>query len=782
MGSPSTSSSVAETPSSSKGGPEGDQATQTNKQPPKTSRTRFKPQLSCTLCRTRKLKCDRNLPCQNCIKRDLSASCTYVHAGLRRDKSSPIQKSTSNSKDVQSQISHLEQLVVSLMNRSNTIGNSSRTDGSPSSLDENNPSQQIHSSTLEDHWTEINAVKETAESIGLISIQDDQPNYVGSSHWEAILDNIACLKDALGNTEPQQEEKEKATGPVPIGPDLLVGSVRKVSRTEIIAALPPKRLADQLVQEFFSTPDIGCPMIHQPTFQRNYEKFWADPTSTPIIWIGMLFSILCLSSQLELLLNKSSFAGSTDVALRDPAEIMDMYREKIVQCLILGNYTEPSPYTIETLLLYYVTEHFRSMDTQFGSWMVFGLIVRAGMRLGLHRDASHYPKISILQGEIQRRLWSSIVYLDIQTSCQVGLPRMIKENMYDTQPPRDLLDEDLDENTKVLPPSRPSSDLIPCAYLNNKHRITKVFGMIVDQSNSIDPIPYEEVMKLDTHLHEIWQRTPETLKMRSVEDLNNGPIETRVHGTYPYPYSMKTCVEASVRILQCQIYMHNETRPGALLRDQKWKTSSLMAQDFLLAAMLLCLYLGHGVAVESLEKQVCQTDIRVKWSREAVLDILNGSYQIFEETKLASKEAFKAANAMKAMLAKVRNASVTTPVSEARETSQSTDPRMCSQVSSSNPTPSTQSLERQFFEGPSLPWMEPPSFETGGLPANLNTLQQPSDINQALFDTMELDWEVWDSQFYNNGVSQTPPDLFNVDANVSFPDPNATFMQWDQQL
>lgn len=432
-----------------------------------------------------------------------------------------------------------------------------------------------------------------------------------------------------------------------------------------------------------------------------------------MMWISILFSVLCLATQLEMMQEKKSvLVGSPDVALYDVNEIIDLYREKAVQCLIMGNYTEPGPNTIEALVLYYATEHFRSTEMEMGLWMVLGLIIRAAMRLGLHRDASHYPKISILQGEMQRRLWASIVYLDIISSCQVGLPRMIKENMYDTQRPRDLLDEDLTEDTKILPPSRPYSDFTPCAYLNNKQRVGGVLGMIVDQSNSIDPIPYGDAMKLDYQLNEILRQTPAHLKIDKIEDLSGCSTDMIIRrfitdmmfqkakcilhrkffvlskGTYPYPYSMNTCVEASVRVLQYQIYMHKETRPGRPLRDQKWKISYLMAYDYLLAAMLLCLYLGHGMVVESLPKPVPQNEIRVKWTREEVLGILDESYQIFVETRLSSRASLKAAGAMKAMLAKVRAPSVTPAAKKPRQTAESTTSTAESTTSGiSNQTP-----------------------------------------------------------------------------------------------
>jgi hypothetical protein len=125
---------------------------------------------------------------------------------------------------------------------------------------------------------------------------------------------------------------------------------------------------------------------------------------------------------------ESGTLKSTD-ALRDLKDMVEIFREKTVQCLVLSNYTDPKEYTVETLLLYFVLDHFRSSDTQFGAWMVFGLIVRAAMRLGLHREPSNYPHISVFKGEMQRRLWASILHLDLQTSLQVGLPRMLKEGM-----------------------------------------------------------------------------------------------------------------------------------------------------------------------------------------------------------------------------------------------------------------------------------------------------------------------------------------------------------------
>ena len=409
------------------------------------------------------------------------------------------------------------------------------------------------------------------------------------------------------------------------------------------------------------------------------------------MWIGLLFAILCLATHFESMSVKNSMRSLEGHTVRDPVEATQIFREKTVQCLVLGNYTEPDIYTIQTLILYYIADHFRTADTQFGAWMVFGLIVRAGMRLGLHRDASHYPTISVFRGEMQRRYWASILHLDLQTSLQVGLPRMVKEGMYDTQSPRNLLDSDFNQDTITLPAPRPESEITPISYFNSKHRITKIFGMIVDQANSTTPISYDSVMKLDKMLHSVHQETPMPLKVSSVNVLQVGDAEIRLRkfsvdltfqkarcvlhrkfffpnkasSTYPYPYSMKACIEASMRILQAQNIMYGETLPGKPLFKHRWKASSLVSHDFLLAAMLVCLYLGHVLAAASTERMT-QSGVKTSWTREEMLATLNGSYQIWEELSPSSKEAAKAAKALKAMLTKVKRAGLATPANGSR--------------------------------------------------------------------------------------------------------------------
>ncbi|CZR61340.1 related to transcription activator protein acu-15 [Phialocephala subalpina] len=792
-------------------------------QPQKNSRQRFKPQLSCTFCRSRKLKCDRTMPCENCVKRNLAASCTYVHASLLKDKDKPqVQKSSSSQapKDVQSQVRRLEELVISLMNKTNkNAGNGNqdhvtRPDQSPSSSD------GIEVDEGEGGVGGIDGVdrgdrrlKDTALSFGRITIdEDERANYVGSAHWAAILDNIAGLKDQLDISDDPIKEEKDSVPEVP-GPDLLVGSVRAATRAEILATLPPRGVVDKLLLRFFEGVDMGSSMLHRPTFMKEYDLFWQFPQTTPIMWIGQLFGICTLAVFYETISKAPS--SLTGMPLQNHADAIDIYREKTIQCLVLGNYTDPGPCTLETLYLYYISAHFMSTDAMFGAWLVFALLIRTAMRLGYHRDASHYPNLSVFRGEMQRRLWASLVHMDLQTSLQVGLPRMIREGMYDTQPPRNLMDEDFGENTTVLPLPRPDHDMTAVGCANVKHRITKVLGMIVDQSNWTCPISYEMVMKLDKQLHDVYLRTPPSLRVEGTDDILHGtPIQrirkvtldlcfqkarcilhrrfffpSKATGKYAYPYSMKSCIDASMRILHVHMLVHEETLPGRALYDHRWRTSSLMSQDFLLAGMLICLHIGHGITKSPADQGESQSGgIRVRWSHMEMVQALESSCKIWEHLAPSSKEAAKAVRTLRSMLARVAGSQQPSP---ADHTSSGSSSGVGSYQYISTPvtagpdylvgsTPAVQNAaEEPVLSSSWVPITSPSLQAPGGAGSDIQPSFDNNSGNMGGFDMM--DWELWDSQAFNSSLGEAPTDLWNFDSSFNFVDPSLNPTMWGQQ-
>jgi hypothetical protein len=397
-----------------------------------------------------------------------------------------------------------------------------------------------------------------------------------------------------------------------------------------------------------------------------------QPNETPLMWIGLLFSILGLGSY---------FYAATEEALHtipEPfttmREMSCFFRDLTAQCLVEVNYLRPRRHTVETLCFYFANEKFQARDSEFGAYVLFGMIVRIAMRLGYHRDACHYPDISPFDGEMRRRTWSMICQLDLLSSAQVGLPRMIREDETDTAEPRNLLDADFDEGMTELPHPRPNTDVTPVAFAIHMARLRRHLGRILDQMNSITPPSYDEVMRLDSRLMEWHDAIPPYLTIRplnlSVTDdsalilqrysLVIGFEKSRcvLHRKYLIPgksdtrfwYSRTACVDAAMNLLEVQLILNEALQPGGKLFGEQWRTNALLNQDYILAAMILCLDLVWGLRVKESLLSDHEGEIEAMWPREKRLQILQNSYHSWCKSETISALAAKAAEALRVML------------------------------------------------------------------------------------------------------------------------------------
>ena len=84
--------------------------------------------------------------------------------------------------------------------------------------------------------------------------------------------------------------------------------------------------------------------------------------------------------------------------LRNHRTCWRTYRILTIHCLVAGDYLRPSKYTIETLTLHFAVNQNMNRDTYIGNWILIGVVIRIAMRMGLHRDPSHWAKYSTITG------------------------------------------------------------------------------------------------------------------------------------------------------------------------------------------------------------------------------------------------------------------------------------------------------------------------------------------------------------------------------------------------
>jgi hypothetical protein len=463
---------------------------------------------------------------------------------------------------------------------------------------------------------------------------------------------------------------------------------------ELRAETPPKSAVDKLVTRYFNSYDPAVHILHSPTFHKQLHKHWQDPSKTSIVWLGLLYSILCLAMQsyhkigdepLEWKGVYNTVVSNFELWLIDLGRTLELgaeYRLRTVQCLVNSDYTKSSIYTIETLILYVHGEYASRWDAEVGIWVIVGMIVRLSMRMGYHRDPSNYPGITPYQAEMRRRIWAFVRQMDTVFSFQLALPGMIRNTDSDTALPRNIFEDEFGPESKVLPPARPFTEPTPVSYMITKAQICFEFGAILEEINAVNgkPVSYDDILKRDNRLRDLRNNMAPHLQLRPIEECTHDPATllmqrfnldimwqktmcvlhrkyiARARQNPRYAHSRRSCVDASIEILRHQAKLHRESQPGGRMRTMKWFISSLTKHDYLLGAMIVCLDLHYDSISESLAERPPNYDMYF-WTpaqRTDMLQVLETSQHIWNESAESSMEAYKASHIIGIMLEKLK--------------------------------------------------------------------------------------------------------------------------------
>ncbi|EFW13200.1 conserved hypothetical protein [Coccidioides posadasii str. Silveira] len=656
---------------------------QPSKPLPPNGRRRDKAQLSCMLCRHRKLRCDRSQPCQNCAKR--GQSCIYVNSPSQAKSGQTGRQYPAYLNSLHERIRHLEGVVLNLVNNKETA--------------------QGHPGLPESQSQDAPTEPQVVESVGRLSIEDNGTSYFGSSTWQAILNEIEYMKDLI----PESTDSPFTDRPRDLeeddGLDLLMEARKYFEPGELFNSVPPRSVVDPLICHFFENMEISPLILHSPTFRKEYENFRRDPTTASIIWLSMVFGMMSLSSSFLLL---SNVDPEREESLR-----MDVreYRERCAQCLISGNYTKPGKYNLPALIIYLACERMRKEEFDHGLPILFAMIVSLALRMGYHRDASHYPNLSPFAGEIRRRLWAVVVQLDQMISVAVGVPRLIDDSKTDNSPPRNLREEDFSEDSAELPPPRPLADPTVVTYVLARLKLIRFLGKTTDLANATVPPRYETVLEFDRELSNIYGQLPTFYKLGEGPDTQDSltflqrlsfeslyeQARCTLHRKYltaqdpRYAYSREACVDAAMNMLAQQRYMHRECQAGKKLFPQRWKLLTYLNRENLLAAMIVCLDVDQALRNIGASSNPTAPLSNPALSLESKIQALEQSFGIWQEYRSMSKEASTAAHVVQLTIRKAKAVCSSRDVSEGSFGS-----------GTSNSTSPVQSLQGEQFAGSAM--------------------------------------------------------------------------------
>ena len=282
-------------------------------------------------------------------------------------------------------------------------------------------------------------------------------------------------------------------------------SRRQRNFQELAAMLPAKGRADAFLQEYFDTFETTYRVLHVPTFVRRYEEFWANPDDSTTEFVVQLLLVMAtviatVPGGPEGFVGRSSISRETATRWIESAETyLQHYSQK---------HTTLEYYQTHVLLLLAKRMNCYKVKRE---WTTAGVVLRMAMAAGLHREPTFLSsKISLFDQEMRRRLWFSILELEMQTSCDRGMRASTAPDDWDVLPPLNIHDEDFDESTQSLPATKPLTEFTRSSFLCKAVQHLPLRMELLSRINNLSKtLELDAVMAYDDRIRQLLDSLPE---------------------------------------------------------------------------------------------------------------------------------------------------------------------------------------------------------------------------------------------------------------------------------
>ncbi|GKT87251.1 LOW QUALITY PROTEIN: C6 zinc finger domain containing protein [Colletotrichum tofieldiae] len=458
-------------------------------------RKRQRVRLSCLECRRRKLSCDRGYPCQRCLKSGTPDRCTYetksgvvlnassgvppafaqldsrrngelVMPGKEADMS-VIREAAKDHDRIRRLELEVSQLKTQLTRQAMSSFDGSTVAGTNSPLTQKDETSDApadpcaNNSEMQSCWHQYSDGDKS--ELRFFRGKEFRTRYFGPHNATMAFIELTGLCPFMKETADEWLKPVKAH-------DRKDRKKRKEDRDkfylqpdpQLESLLPPKDHCDALVEVYIDQFEQMHRIIHIPTFRREYSQFWENPTESRYAALTALVLAICAVANCihtheslrftGMISNAHTTAEKWIKAVEEWQSRQSMKHRKLIH------------YQIACLL--YLSKRVNTVKKK-RFWTNSGALIQDGISVGLHREPSHMSgKISVYNQEMRRRIWATVQEFDMQASFDHGLPTLVSQLHYDVQPPRNLDDEDFDEDTTQLPPSKHGKEYTYSSYQN----------------------------------------------------------------------------------------------------------------------------------------------------------------------------------------------------------------------------------------------------------------------------------------------------------------------------
>jgi hypothetical protein len=227
----------------------------------------------------------------------------------------------------------------------------------------------------------------------------DEPQDVifGESSSTTLLHQLSRLPE-----QPQQSFISDAMQKVPMK---LGGSMEKAG------VLPRRRIADDIIAQYWQFVHPLFPVLHKPTFMAAYEKSWTSQSGSDTIAderCREFEEVLFLSTLNIMFALGTRFCGS--VPAMEKSDMSEEFYNRSRQIFTFDVLDCTSTPALQMVLLQGI--YLQSTTEVSRCWNVIGVATRMAQSLGLHSDRTYQRQKTVYAREMGKRLWHSCLVLD----------------------------------------------------------------------------------------------------------------------------------------------------------------------------------------------------------------------------------------------------------------------------------------------------------------------------------------------------------------------------------
>ncbi|EED21503.1 conserved hypothetical protein [Talaromyces stipitatus ATCC 10500] len=410
---------------------------------------------SCTLCRKRKVKCDRKHPCSNCLKSN--AECIVRESIPARHHKRRAEYA------LLSRLRHYENVLRRYgidpgVIESEEVAGVDVDGGGGDGMQRGMSRLKVSEANVRSNT--VNGPGPMQPLRGQFVARGGKTLYLEKSIYSDVwgtlgneLEDSDYIPDESDTESANPSPKpENESYPLDNGYDILFS----VSSSDTLTSLHPNPVQIfKLWQIFLENVNPLTKIIHAPSLQQQMLNAIGDLGSMGKGMEALLFSIYSCA-----LLSMTDEEMQKEFG-QDKGLLQTRFRTATQKALANAGLLKTTDLVLLQAFCFYLVSC-RSTYDQRTVWCLSGTAIRIAQQMGLHRDGSQLG-LSVFETEMRRRVWWHIIYMDRSIARSFGfvsapLPA------YDTHFPLNVNDSELHPNMREPPVERDDvgTDMIFC--------------------------------------------------------------------------------------------------------------------------------------------------------------------------------------------------------------------------------------------------------------------------------------------------------------------------------